>query len=225
MQNVLNPLISMYQSQLDVSRKCADAVFSGTEKIDRMLIGATHRVFTEQLNFAQAITTVRDPKSIGNVLQSGFMPRTPDEAVNYQREIIRIFSDMQNEIGRSFQEYVEQIGGQAAHTATRPLEATQERTNDAVFNPMTSMFSVWESAFKDVAALAKKNMTVARSSVDDVASMARQTSTNYADVTAAGTQQAAESAAGAAKSAMVIGEEAGTDEKRGPQPSGGTKRK
>lgn len=233
MQNVLSPLINMYQTQLEVSRKFADAIFSGTEKIDRMIIGATHRVFTDQLNFAQAMATVRDPRNVGNALQSSFMQHTPDEAMNYQKEFMRIFADMQNEIGRSMQDYMTQLGSNAASTATKPLESAQEQTNDAVFNPMTSMFSVWESAFKDVAALAKKNMTAARSTAEDVASRTRQATSNYADVAASSAQHAAEGAANvtgsavnAGRSTIAMGEEAGSDEKKGsPLTPGSPKRK
>lgn len=230
MQNVLSPMINMFQNQLDASRKFADAVFSGAEKIDRVMIGATHRVFTEQLNFAQAIASVRDPRSVGTALQSTFMSRNPDDAVNYQKEIMRIVTEMQNDIGRSMQDYIEQLGRGAASTATKPLEAVQAQANDAVFNPMTSMFSVWETAFKDVAALAKKNMTAARSSVESAASRTMQSAGNYADVTSGIAQQAAETVASAAaqagRNAMAMGEEVvGTDEKRGHAPSGSNKRK
>ena len=46
----------------------------------------------------------------------------------------------------------------AANGASAPLQNMPEQAADNVFNPVTSMFSVWESAFKEVAALAQKNM-------------------------------------------------------------------
>src|SRR5256885_1747749 len=104
--NVLNPIVDMYQTQLEASRQFGDALFSGTEKIDRVIIEATHRAFTEQLKFAQALAATRDPSGMAN-LQSSFRP---DNAVNYQKEILRIFAEMQNNIGRSVQEYVQQLG-------------------------------------------------------------------------------------------------------------------
>lgn len=222
MQNVLNPMVTMYQTQLEASRRFADAIFSGTEKIDRVVIGATHRVFTEQLRFAQALSSMRDPRSIGNTLQSSFFTRHPDDAVNYQKEIMRIFAEMQNELGRSLQDYVEQLGTNTATSAAAPLEAAQEQANDAVFNPMTSMFSVWESAFKEVAALAKKNMMAARSAVDEAAGKAAEAVDTYSNTAATPIHEAAtvadtavSSASAAAKAAVpVMGEEGGGGEKR-----------
>lgn len=162
MQNLFSPFVSMYQNQLDASRKCAEAFFSGTGKIDRILIDATQRAFDEQLNFVQEITTAQDPRTLGNTVRSRLMARNSNDAVNYQKEIFQICAEMQNEIGRSMQNCVQQLGMPAAANATRPTDSI-EQANDTSFNPMTSMFSVWESAFKDVAALAKKNMMAAGS--------------------------------------------------------------
>lgn len=225
MQNVLNPMVTMYQTQLEASRRFADAIFSGTEKIDHVVIGATHRVFTEQLNFAQAMATVRDPRAVGSTLQSSFLSRSPDNVVNYQKEIMRIFAEMQNEIGRSMQEYVEQLGTHAATSATMPLEAAQERANNAVFNPMTSMFSVWESAFKEVAELAKKNMMAARSTMEDAASSYVNVAAGSARETASAVESASSSTAQAARhattAATAAGEEGGEEKRGSPQSGGG----
>lgn len=230
MQNVLSPMLNMYQNQLEASRKFADAVLSGAEKIDRVMIGATRHAVTEQLNFAQTIAGARDPRSVGSALQSTFMSRNPEDAVNYQRELMRIFSEIQSDIGRSVQDYIENIGSNAATSAVRPVEAAQQQANDAVFNPMTSMFSVWESAFKDVAAMAKKNMSTARSTMDDMTTRSMQSARNYADVTTGAAQQTAESVAGAAtqsaRNAMSMGEDiANLDERKGSASSGTGKKK
>jgi phasin family protein len=231
MQNVLNPMINLYQNQLEASRRFAEAVFSGAEKIDRVMIGATRNAVAEQLNFAQAISSVRDPRSIGTALQSTFMSRNPEDAVHYQREMMRIFTEVQNDIGRSMQEYIERVSGNAASSSMRMSERSsepaREQANDAAFNPMTSMFSVWESAFKDVAALAKRNMSNARASVDDAATRSLHNVGNYADVAATATQQAADiatnTATQAGKSAMDD-EISGSDEKRGANSSGSKKK-
>lgn len=240
MQNVLSPMVNMYQTQLEASRRFADAIFSGTEKIDRVVIGATHRAFNEQLRFAQALSSVRDPRNMGSTFQSSFFSRDPDDAMNYQKEIMRIFAEMQNEIGRSMQDYIEQLGTTAATGATAPLGVARDQANDAVFNPMTSMFSVWESAFKEVTELAKKNMIAARGAIDSAASKAREGAEAAVSTAGAGardtTASIADAAAGTtstiAKSAATMAEEsaAGAEDKRGPTgagpaPVGGGKRK
>lgn len=222
MQNTLNPVVNMYRTQLEASRRFADAIFAGTEKIDRVFIGATHRIFNEQLDFAQAMTSAKDPRSVASTLQSGLMTR-PDDSVNYQKEIMRIFAEMQSEIGRSLQDCLEQLGTQAASTASTPIRNTQEQANDMMFNPVTSMFSVWESAFKEVAALAKKNMTAARSVADEAASRAAQ-SVDTAATVAANTAQDAMSAASSAATSATSASMSGTattaedegDQRRGP---------
>lgn len=204
MQNIMTPLVTMYQTQLEASRRVADAVFSGTEKIDRMMISATHRAFNEQINLAEAMTTARDPQTAGTTLQASLFSRNRSTAADYQKEIMRIFAEMQNEIGRSWQEYIQEMRSQAASSSTKPLEAAQARANDAVFDPMTSMFSVWESAFKEVADLARKNMATARSVAGDATGKTLQDVGNYADVAAARVEEAARDAAEVAVSAGSV---------------------
>ncbi len=239
MQNVLSPMVNMYQTQLEASRRFADAIFAGTEKIDRVVIGATHRAFNEQLRFVQAMSNMRDPRTVGTTFQSSLLSRNPDDAVNYQKELMRIFAEMQNEIGRSMQDYIEQLGTNTVTSTAAPLSVSQAQANDAVFNPMTSMFSVWESAFKEVAELAKKNMVVARSAIDNAATKAREgadTLVAAAGISARDTASSVADMAGGttnaiAKNAVIVTEEnAGIEEKRGPTttgptPVGGGKRK
>jgi ElaB/YqjD/DUF883 family membrane-anchored ribosome-binding protein len=220
MQNTLSPMVNMYRTQLEASRRFADAIFAGTEKIDRVFIGATHRIFNEQLDLVQAMASMRDPRSAASTLQSGLMARAPDDSVNYQKEIMRIFAEMQSEIGRSLQDCLEQLGTQAAGTASAPIRTTQQQAGDAMFNPVTSMFSVWESAFKEVAALAKKNMTAARTSMDETANRAAQSMDTAATV-AANTAQDAVSAASMSLNAPAAAEE-DADQRKGP---GGGKKK
>lgn len=224
MQNAFSPLVAMYQTQLEASRRFADAVFSGTEKIDRAMIGATHRVFNEQLKLVETMATVRDPRNIGAALQSGAMSRNPDEATNYQQEIMRIYAEMQNDIGRSMQEYIEQLGAHASASATRPLEIAQEKANDTMFNPVTSMFSVWESAFKEVAALAKKNMTTARSAVEQATGKAIESAAGYATAAADAATAAASSQAEAGKHSIIVDTDTPTDHKRNAAPGSGKRK-
>lgn len=172
MQTAMNPIADMYQTQLEASRRLADVVFAGTERMDRVMIEATHRAVTDQLNFAQAVASVRDPNGVAN-LQTTFMSRRPDTAVNYQREIVQIFADIQNEIGKSMQYYMEQFGA----TMTTSVPATSLRNGQSegqdsgrTFNPVTGIFSVWETAFREVASMANRNMATARSSFENAAS-------------------------------------------------------
>jgi hypothetical protein len=172
MQNMPSSIINMYQNQLEASRQLADAFFSGTEKIDRVVIDATHRAVTEQLEYAQTLAGTRDQISLTNL--PSMLPR-PESAMNYQKEILQAFAEMQSDIGQSIQRYMEQIGsgaaGDAARTAENALKGSTRAANNA-FNPMSGMLSVWESAFKEVTALANRNMQAARSNFENVAGAA-----------------------------------------------------
>ncbi len=182
MQNMSSSIVNLYQNQLEASRQLADAIFSGTEKIDRVVIDATHRAFTEQLEYAQALAGARDQGSLPS-LPPSLMPK-PENAINYQKEILQVFAEMQNDIGKSIQQYVEQIGNTAPEGAARGAETTQRLAkgafNPGAFNPVTGMFSVWQSAFNEVAALANRNMQAARSNFENAAGSAANSVTQAA---------------------------------------------
>jgi len=163
----MNPILDMVQTQLEASRQFADAVFAGTEKIDHMMIDATHRAFNDQVKFAQALVMARDPKVLTD-LQSNFLAR-PEATANYQREMLQILAQVQSDIGKSMQQYVEQISSKTAGSAAGMRAAGQKQGGDGTFNPVTGMLSVWESAFREVAALADRNMEAARSNLASAA--------------------------------------------------------
>ena len=203
MQNVFSPMANMYQAQLEASRRFADAIFSGAEQMDRLLIGATHRVFNEQLKLAEAISSVRDPRNIGSALQSGLLSRKPDEAINYQQEFMRICAEVQSDISNSMQEYLDQAGLHAAASPMHVSSAAHRKAADTAFDPVTGMFSVWESAFKEVAALARKNMTTAREAVEEATGKVMESAATYSTV-----------ASEAAKNSIILGAETAAEEKK-----------
>lgn len=202
MQNALNPLAGVYQTQLEASRRLADAFFSGTQKIDSVMIGATHQLFTDQLNFVRELTTARDPGSIGSALQSRMMARNSSQATEYQRELVRIVVEMQSEIGQSMQDYVEQFRNQAVNGIKTPFAGTSPSTTTASTtgsnaetnaNPMASMLSMWENVFKDVATLAQRNMGAAAATANNMTQAASDAATNVADAATAAAATAASS--------------------------------
>jgi hypothetical protein len=213
MQNVMSPLVSMYQCQLEMSKRCADAVFAGTEKLDHVMIEATHRAFNDQIDLVQAMAAARLTPGTSNGFQpSRLFSRSPDNALNYQTEIMRIVAEMQNEIGKSLREYVEDMGSTASSASmasTFSSDAARTRATMPAFNPMTSMFSVWESAFKDVASMANKNMMAARSTMEDSASRAMQQAGNTVTAMATGMREASEDVVNKIRSAAIASEDRG----------------
>lgn len=200
MQQIPNPMANLYQSQLQASRRFADAVFNGTEKLDRIVLEATHRAVNDQLALAQAVAAGQTPADAG--LTSSFMRRNSGEAVNYQAEIMRVVAEMQSEIGRSMQEYIEQVGSQAASAPQQATTMSRASTGATgamtTYNPMTTMFSFWENAFKEATAMAARNMeavrSTARTATESVGSASRST-TRAAAHAANGATDAARKAA------------------------------
>jgi len=220
-----NPIVGMVQTQLEVSRRFADVIFSGTEKIDHVMIGATHRAFTEQLNLAQALASAHNPEGIAS-LQSNYFSHRPESAVNYQKEMMRIFSEIQNELGQSMQDCVEKFGENVANRTLNPLRAMQERVDETLFSPITSMLSVWESAFNEVASLANRNISVARSSYENAVNATTAASKKAMDISPPSHNGASEApmytSSAAPQQYTHMGEPESSEEKK---PHGGGRRK
>jgi hypothetical protein len=161
--NAGSPISDLLHNQLAISRQCADALFAGTERIDRVMRGATHRVLADQLQFAEALATTSDPRSLIQ-LQSGMLNR-PDNVAHYAQEVMQAVAEMQSDISRSMQLYMEQVNGNAMLTA-RAATHGEPVEKVGAFNPLTGMFSMWQTALKEVAAIADHNLQTARSGLE-----------------------------------------------------------
>lgn len=196
MQHSPNPMANLYQSQLAASLRFADAVFSGTEKLDHLVLEAAHRAVSEQLRLAQALAdggNLTDPRTAANLVQ-----RSSGEAVNYQAEIMRVVAEMQGEIGKSMQDYIDQIGTQSERVQEPGTRATREAASGAgdasLYNPVTSVLSMWETAFKEATEMATRNMAAVRSNAERATDAAAGQTRSAARATQHAAEQATEAA-------------------------------
>lgn len=202
MQNMANPFLDMYQTQIEASRRFLETIFSSTEKIDQVVRGAAHRAVSDQLNFAEACAQLRDPASIRTAWQSGMASRNSDQAVNYQRELIRVVVEMQSELGKGVQDYVEQLRNQAASGFKPQAVASMEQpATDSGSNPVTNLFSAWQNAFKEASSLAQRNLSTAATTFTDAVESTTQQTSRYVDATAGTAHNFAANAASSVASA------------------------
>ncbi|TFW08501.1 hypothetical protein E4K72_07735 [Oxalobacteraceae bacterium OM1] len=177
MQAASNPLAMLVQAQLEVSRRCADAVFSGTEKLDRMMIEAAQRAISNQLRLAKSLAANGNP---GQAMSEPLGP-SPAELSNYQTQFVQVLVEMQNDIGRSWQDYLQQLGAPVRDAA--PADPGPTTDGHSVPDPVTGMFSLWQSAFQEAASLAQRNMDGARAAMESAG-------TSGADLAAAAARNA-----------------------------------
>ncbi len=170
-----NPVVDMMRYQLDISIHLADAVFSGTEKIDRAMLDVTHQAVDGQLKLARAVADMRDPGKLAD-LQVAIAAR-PERTMHCQQQIMAALVEMQAEFGRSVRSYMEQMSETAAHQGEETTHKIQQdiRNNQGVVaNPFAGMLTVWEQAFREASRLAGENMMVARNSFENAATTARE---------------------------------------------------
>ena len=179
-----NPLVNMVQHQLDASMRLADAVFLGKGKIDRVILDATHQAVENNLQMVRAMTEVQDPSQFKD-LQSK-LAFHPEKNMHYQQEILSAVADIQAEIGKSVQNYMERFGqsaaGKLSDVAQKYGDKESGNQNQGMFNPVTSMFSVWERAFRDVTSMTNKNLATANKAAENGAYTAASSLSDTADM-------------------------------------------
>ena len=178
-----NPLVNIIQHQLDASMRLADAVFLGKGKIDRVILDATHQAVENNLQMARALTEVQDPSQFKDLQTK--LAFHPEKNMHYQQEILSAVAEIQAEMGKSVQNYMERFGQNAAGKISEGAQtyANKESSHqeNGLFNPMTSMFSVWERAFRDVTSLTNKNLATAQKSAENGAHTAANSLSETAD--------------------------------------------
>lgn len=162
MPDLLTPISDVFQTHMEASRRMYDALFSGTGKIDRVVIDVTRNAVDEHLRFAQAVGNSRDPQMLAN-LQSTFWANKPKEFQAVQKELLRIMAEVQNDLGRATQSYFEQLGARTMRSTPFGFPPGADKGGMAAMNPFAGMMSVWENTMKGMSSLADQAISTARS--------------------------------------------------------------
>ncbi len=168
-----HPMVDIVQYQLEASMHLADAVFNGTERIDRAMLDVTHEAVERQLKFARAATDFRDPSKVAELQVA--MSGRPEKAIHCQQEIMSALAEIQAEFGKSMRDCMEKCTELANVRVTETMtEARTAVPEGGATNPFFSMISVWEQAFRQASRLASQNMLAASSSAENAANLARE---------------------------------------------------
>lgn len=154
MQTTTNPVLDTYQQQIDASRHIAEVVFDGADRMEHLMLDTTRKAFDERMKFYQALAAVRDPQGVA-ALQSAFFSHTPEKMLKVQQELMKIVTQAQEEINQTMLQYKAGLNGSGAHDTMASNSESSHRTNNA----LTSMFSMWDKAFKDTVAMATGTVT------------------------------------------------------------------
>ncbi len=181
-----NPVVDMVQYQLDVSIHLAEAMFTGTEKIDRAVLDVTHQAVDGQLKLARAVADLRDPGKMADL--QVVMAGRPEKTMHCQQQIMAALVEMQGEFGKSVRDYMDRLSQSATEQAGEAGEkmgvGTQAQAD--MMNPFTGMMMVWEQAFREASRMASQNMMAARSGVENAANAARDAMSKSIETAGAG---------------------------------------
>jgi hypothetical protein len=163
--------------------RLADAVFLGKGKIDRVILDATHQAVENNLQMARALTEVQDPSQFKDLQTK--LAFHPEKNMHYQQEILSAVAEIQAEIGKSVQNYMERfsqnVAGKLSDGVQKYGEKVSGQQENGVFNPVTSMLSVWERTFRDISSLTNKNLATANKAAENGAYTAANSLSETAD--------------------------------------------
>lgn len=170
-----HPMVDIVQYQLEASIHLADAVFNGTEKIDRAMLDVTHQAVDRQLKFVRAVTEFRDPSKVSELQVA--MAGRPEKTMQCQQEIMSALVEIQAEFGKSIRDCMEKCSEfaseRAAETSTEAQALLPQANAGGMMSPFLGMISVWERAFREAGRFASQNMMAATSGVENAAHMTR----------------------------------------------------
>jgi Phasin protein len=156
MQTDNNPILESYQQQMDASRHIAEVVFDGTDRMEHLVLDAARKAFEDRMKFYQSLSTVRDPQGVA-ALQAEYFSHTPEHLFRVQQEWMHIVTESQEKISKTLQHYKAGLNGDGA---SRPMTVDSDSASDTT-SALTSMFSMWDKAFKDTVAIATNGMASA----------------------------------------------------------------
>lgn len=182
-----NPMVDLVNYQLETSMQLAEAIFSGTEKIDRAMLDVTHQAVDGQLKLARTVSDIRDPERLAE-LQSSLAAR-PERAIQCQQQIMSALVEIQAEFGRSIRNYIEKVNQtsvlQTEESGSQRVAGTgSEHVPGSPLNPFAGMLSVWEEAFKEAGRLVSQNLMAASSSLESASSVVREAASEAAQPSA-----------------------------------------
>jgi phasin family protein len=154
MQTIPNPLLNTYQQQIEASRHIAEVVFDGADRMEHLLLDATRKAFDERMQFYQALAAVRDPQGVA-ALQSAFFSHTPEKMLKVQQELMQVVTQTQEEVNQTMLKYRTGLNGNGLQTNF--ASSLNDSNNGNSY--LTSMFSMWDKAFKDTVAMATGTVT------------------------------------------------------------------
>ncbi len=186
-----HPMVNIVQYQLEASIHLADAVFTGTERIDRAVLDVTHQAVDRQLKFARAVADLRDPSKVADLQVA--MAGRPEKTIRCQQEIMAALVEIQAEFGRSLRDCMEKCTEMATESAAETgAEARAAMPEGGMMNPFFGVITMWEQAFREASRLANQNLMAARSTVESATNMTRE-AMSAAGETATGNDHARQS--------------------------------
>jgi phasin family protein len=156
-----NPIQDLHQAQLEATRQVANIVLSSAQKMDHLTLSTAKDSMNDQIKYAEALGAVRDPSGV-KAVHSAFSKQTPDAMLNYYRELFKVFSESNAEIGKIAESYLEDMKLAAIKTAngaTRNMDMAASVSEAAPAG--ADILGLWNAGYKQLSKMTEQYLKAA----------------------------------------------------------------
>ena len=171
-----NSLVDLAKNQLSASTELANAIFSGFEKIDHVLMDVAHQMLDAQRKCGSVAADMRDQSRIVELRESVLC--RPDKAMQCHQQIMSTMIEIQTEISQSTRRYFDRLGelsrGQLerlAHQSEFRSEKSQAQQLVAG-SPFAGMLSVWRDTFEEAGQAMAETVASAKNGAEHISEAA-----------------------------------------------------
>ena len=150
MKNPMEPMIELYEAQLQASRELANIILSGAERIDRIALQATKDGLNEQIAYAQALAAVKDLQSVMS-MRTAFSQPNSEHALAFYQEMLKALSEIYAGMTQTVETYLKGIGQRTTQTMSSMGAGTPGGAHAA-----DSVFEFWNSAWRQLAGMTEQ---------------------------------------------------------------------
>ncbi|MEP6608116.1 MAG: phasin family protein [Burkholderiaceae bacterium] len=163
-----NPFAGFYEAQSVATAEIVQAALNGMQRLQQLTLQAMRTGAGNQFSLAQAITGIRESKDVNRAVADAAAPAA-EQSARYQRELLQVISDMNNEVVRASYSMMERMRDAFAEAAPGAISMPSAMAGfahggDSLTNPMAlydSEMRQWQTAVQQMTDAPSASMSAA----------------------------------------------------------------
>jgi phasin family protein len=152
MTNPVQPILNLYEAQLQASKELANIILSGAERIDRIAIEATKDGLNKQITYAQALTAVKDLQGAA-VLKTAFLQPNNEQALAFYQDMLKTLAETYAGMTQTVESYLKEFSQNASGAISGAGQGAGQPTPAIAAN---NVLEFWNTAWRQLNAMSEQ---------------------------------------------------------------------